>query len=57
MRIEDIVLVRAKMKSLGMTVKNLANKIHTSPTKLDKILNQKDSSQKLEDKLIQWLNK
>ena len=51
------ILVRAKMKSLGMSVKNLASKIHTSPAKLDKILNQKDSSLVLEERLFKWLKK
>lgn len=53
----DLILIRLKMKELGMTCKNLASKIHTSPTKLDRILNGKDSSELLEKRMINWLIK
>lgn len=57
MIIQDCLLVRAKLKDRGMTVKELANKIHTSPNKLEKILSGKDNSRIIEERVIKWLLK
>lgn len=57
MEIKDVILVRNKLRAEGMTVKNLASKIHTSPTKLENILIGKLSSPTLEKRIIKWLER
>lgn len=57
MKEQDILLIKLKMKELGISTKNLASKIHTSSGKLDRILNRKDYSEVLEGRLIKWLER
>lgn len=55
MQVNDAILVRAKLKSEGMTVKNLASKIHSTTAKVEKILIGKLNSPTLENRIFKWL--
>ena len=53
----DIILIKAKMKDLGLRQTGLAKKVHTNTVRLDKVLNHNEENLPLEERLIKWLSK
>lgn len=53
----DIILIKSKMKQKGLSVKNLASKIHVNVTKVDRVLNLLEDNKTVEERLLKWLTK
>ena len=57
LKLNDVILIRAKMSSCFLTVKGLSRKLKCNQAKLEKVLNRYESDTYIESKAIEWLQK